>query len=142
MRNTVISALFIVSITSFYPQKVGKTQTKKEPKPPVITVVINPNDKIADERQIEIAKTRAVIEQVQESVIKDLKKEVADKKIAKKESKVKIAYRTVYKTIIDTVFLPSLLDTNIYIKKMDCKADTVYLPTPPRKKRGIFKIFN
>ena len=142
MRNTLLSVLFIITLACFYPQSSGKSQSKKEPKPPVITVVVNPNDKLADERQIEIAKTRAVIEKVQEGVIKDLKKEISQKYIAQKEAKAKISCRTIYKRIIDTVFVPMPLDTNIYIKKKDCKADTVYLPTPPRKKRGIFKIFN
>lgn len=147
MRNTILGGLFVVTITFFYPQKAGKSQVvKKADKSPVVKVVLNPNDRIADERQSEIIKTRAIAEQAQQDIIKSLKKEIAQKSVVQKEAKVKIVYRTVYKKTIDTVFIHvpagevySPLDSNDYNSiPHECKKDTIYI----YKKGWLQKIFS
>ena len=147
MRNTILGGLFVVTITFFYPPKAGKSQVvKKADKAPVVKVVLNPNDRIADERQAEIIKTRVIAEKEQQEVIKALKKEISQKSVVQKEAKVKIVYRTVYKKTIDTVFIHvpigevySPLDSNDYNSiSHKCKTDTLYI----YKKGWLQKVFS
>ena len=119
MRNTILGGFFVVALSCFYPQKAGKSQAKKENKIPIVTVVVNPNDKLADALQADITKTRARAEQALQEVIKALKKEIAQKNIEQKEVKPKIVYRIIYKNTIDTVYIH----------------DTLY------KKRNILQLF-
>ena len=137
MRNTILGGLLVVTLTCFYPQKAGKSQATKETKFPVIPVVVNPNDLLADAIQTEIVKKRAKAEQVQQEVINDLKKEISQKS----RPKIVTVYKTIYKKKRDTIFVRLPVDSNNYIKIKDCKKDTVYL-IAPRKKKGIFTLFN
>ena len=136
MRNTIVGVLFVFIAISLYPKKVGTAQTKSKSKTPIVEVVVNPNDRLADVTQAEISEKRILLSVVQQEVIDELKKE----KSKKRKPKVTTVYKTIYREKRDTIFLMPL-DSNDYIKIKDCKKDTVYLNTP-RKRKGIFKIFN